>query len=139
MSRSGYSDDCDSEWQLIMWRGRVASATRGKRGQAMLRELLVALDALPTKRLIAHELIADGDVCAIGSLGLARGVEMEKLDVEDYRAVARTFGVAEPLVREIEWVNDEAGWGNETPEARWSRMRDWIASQIKSAPPPAST
>jgi hypothetical protein len=46
MSRSGYSDD-HSEWDLIRWRGAVASAIRGKRGQAFLRELLVALDAMP--------------------------------------------------------------------------------------------
>jgi hypothetical protein len=35
MSRSGYSDDYgdDEPWQLIMWRGAVASAFRGRRGQ----------------------------------------------------------------------------------------------------------
>ena len=47
MSRSGYSDDIDDNWAHIMWRGRVASSIRGKRGQAMLRELLAALDAMP--------------------------------------------------------------------------------------------
>lgn len=72
MSRSGYSVDGDySEWQQIMHRGRVASATRGKRGQAMLRDLLGALDAMPHKRLIAHDLIAAGKVCAISSLRAA--------------------------------------------------------------------
>jgi hypothetical protein len=137
MSRSGYSDDYDydGEWRQIMWRGRVASATRGKRGQAMLRDLLAALDVMPQKRLIAHDLVANGEVCAIGSLGLARGVEMEKLDVEDYGTIAKTFDVAAPLVQEIEWINDEgATVFKETPEQRWGRMRDWVASQIKTAP-----
>lgn len=134
MSRSGYSNGGDDdEWSLIRWRGQVASATRGKRGQAMLRDLLAALEAMSQKRLIAHDLIANGEVCAIGSLGLARGVEMEGLDVENYRSIAQTFDVAAPLVQEIEWMNDEGTW-QETPEQRWSRMRDWVASQIKAAP-----
>lgn len=30
MSRSGYNDDIDN-WQMIKWRGQVASAVRGKR------------------------------------------------------------------------------------------------------------
>jgi hypothetical protein len=37
MSRSGYSDDLEN-WSLIRWRGAVASAIRGRRGQAFLRE-----------------------------------------------------------------------------------------------------
>ena len=45
MSRSGYSDDCDT-WPLICWRGAVASALRGRRGQQFLIELRDALDAI---------------------------------------------------------------------------------------------
>lgn len=30
MSRSGYSDGCDNEWELICYRGAVASAARGE-------------------------------------------------------------------------------------------------------------
>jgi hypothetical protein len=131
MTRSGYSDDDDDQWQFIMWRGRVASSIRGKRGQAMLQDLLAALDAMPNKRLIRDALIADGEVCAIGSLGLSRGIPMECLDVENPHQIADAFGVAAPLVQEIEWMNDEA-WGGETPEGRWHRMRAWVTEQIKS-------
>ena len=46
MSRSGYSDDYEPS-NIAMWRGQVASAMRGKRGQAFLRELIEALDAFP--------------------------------------------------------------------------------------------
>lgn len=143
MSRAGYSEDVDG-WQMIMWRGQVASAMRGKRGQTMLRDLLAALDAMPNKRLIEHELFASGEVCTIGSLGLARGVEMGKLDVDDYVTIAKTFDVAAPLVQEIEWMNDEASdwhkgpdgkWARETPEQRWVRMRAWVASKIKPVTP----
>lgn len=52
MSRSGYADWCDDNWAMIRWRGAVASAVRGKRGQAFLRELATTLDAMPEKRLI---------------------------------------------------------------------------------------
>ena len=46
MSRSGYGDDI-GQWDLIRWRGAVQSAMCGKRGQAFLKEMLAALDALP--------------------------------------------------------------------------------------------
>lgn len=45
MSRSGYSEELD-QWDLIRWRGQVASAIRGKRGQAFLRAMLAALSLL---------------------------------------------------------------------------------------------
>lgn len=133
MSRSGYNEDGDDQWSLIMWRGQVASAIRGKRGQAFLRELVEALDAMPEKTLIAHELHKAGAVCAIGSVGAKRGVDMEKLDPDDYDSIAAAFGIARQLVQEIEFMNDEYEWhGNDTPEKRWQRMRDWAANQLKS-------
>jgi hypothetical protein len=103
VSRSGYSDDMDDQWQFIRWRGTVKSAIRGKRGQAFLREMLVAMDAMPEKRLVASELEAEGQVCAIGSVGRARGIDMSKLDPEDYDTVAGTLpatkGVTEAMDR----------------------------------------
>src|SRR5258708_2686320 len=107
MSRSGYSDDCDDQWRHIMWRGTVKSAIRGKRGQAFLREMLAAMDALPEKKLVASELEANGQVCAIGSVGRARGIDMSKVDPEDYDTVAGTFGIATPMAQEIVYMNDE--------------------------------
>ena len=80
MTRSGYTDDCD-DWELIRHRGAVKSAIRGKRGQAFLQEMLVALDALPEPVLISEELIdSEGDVCAIGSVGQARRMDMSGID-----------------------------------------------------------
>ena len=129
VSRSGYVDDGE-QWGFIRWRGQVASAMRGKRGQAFLRELIEALDAMPEKRLIAHDLQSDdGNVCAIGSVGARRGVDMSKLDPYDDGGVANTFGIAPQMVREIEYMNDEAYWG-QTPEGRWKFMRDWAAENL---------
>lgn len=133
MGRSGYSEDCENGWQLIRWRGAVASAFRGRRGQAFLREMLAALDALPEKKLISHDLQQDGCVCALGAVGMARGMDMSKIDPEDHDSVAGKFGVAHAMACEIMFENDEAAgyWQIETPENRFARMRRWIVSEIK--------
>lgn len=80
MSRSGYTDDYDEDPLANgRWRAQVKSAIRGKRGQAFLRELADAMDAMPEKVLIAEELVdADGDACAIGVVCKARGIDTSK-------------------------------------------------------------
>ncbi len=133
MSRSGYSDDCD-QWDLIRWRGAVASALRGKRGQNFLKEMLAAMDALPEKKLIAHELEEDGAVCAIGAVGKARALDMSEIDPECREQIAGKFGIAEAMAAEVMFENDQdfSYWAHatETPEARFARMRAWVAGQI---------
>lgn len=131
MSRAGYYDDDSDQWATIRWRGAVASGIRGKRGQAFLREMLTAMDALPEKKLVAHELEMDGQVCAIGSVGMARGIDMSQLDPENYSKVADTFGISEALAREIVYENDEGGWRDDTPEKRFERMRAWVVENLR--------
>ena len=133
MSRSGYSDDTDNQWAFICWRGAVASAIRGARGQLLLAELLAALDAMPEKQLIADELEKEGQFCTLGVLGHQRGLSMDSIDPEDYGQVAKAFSVAGALVQEIEFMNDDFK-SSETTERRWTRMRAWVASQITKAP-----
>lgn len=135
MSRSNYSDDCEDQWALIRWRGQVASAMRGKRGQALLRETLAALDAMSDKALIAQSLVANGEFCTLGVVGHARGLALGEVDPEETDVVAKLFDVAEPLVREIVYENDECGAWHETPEARWARMRRWVEKQIQEPKP----
>lgn len=150
MSRSGYMDDCE-QWDLIRWRGQVASAIRGKRGQAFLLEMWKAMQALPEPKLIAHDLEAEGAVCAIGSVGKARGVDMSKLDPDDYEAVAAAFGIPHQLAQEIVYMNDEAvgpewveaygppRYGSQkvyaridvTPEKRFAAMKKWIEENLR--------
>ena len=106
--------------------------------QAFLKELLAALDALPKPELIAHDLIKGDEVCAIGSVGLARGTDMSDLDPEWSSDIAERFGIADALVREIEFINDEnyyPGYDrrldpDEPLEARFTRVRKWVESQI---------
>lgn len=130
MSRSNYSDDCDGA-ELARYRGAVTSAIRGARGQALLRELLAALDALPDKALIVDAFEFDGDYCALGVVGAARGIPMAGLDPEDSDTVARVFDVAKSLAREITFINDEDGPYDETCEQRWQRVRTWVASKVR--------
>lgn len=152
MSRSGYTDDSEN---VAMWRGMVASATRGKRGQQFFKELLAALDAMPVKRLIADQLEdgPQGEVCAIGALGRAKGIDMTAMDPECPETVAPAFNIAECLAQEVVYMNDEyqayvyielpgppPAWSYHhhcfsraiTPEERWQRMHDWVAKQIRS-------
>lgn len=131
MSRSGYSEDCDSEWQMICWRGAVASAIKGKRGQSFLREMLEALDRIGGQRLIKNDLIKLGEVCAIGAVGVGRSLDMSEIDPEDREMIADKFGIAPALAAEIMYLNDEWVY-QETPAERFTRMRAWVVEQIRS-------
>ena len=137
MSRSGYTDDMDDDLAMGRWRAQVASATRGKRGQRLLTDLLAALDAMPEKALVVGELEnKDGDVCALGALGKVRGIDMAKIDPQDPDQVANAFDIAPQLAREIVYINDEYfdSYTAKTPEQRWRGMRAWVAKQIKPEP-----
>lgn len=128
MSRSGYSDDCEN---IGLWRGAVDRALGGKRGQAFLRELAAAMDAMPVKRLIAGELVTpEGECCAIGTVCQARGLDVSDVEVHDPTEVGDLVGIARAMAAEIEFINDESGPWEETPEARWTRVRGWVQRQI---------
>ena len=143
MSRSGYSADYENPG---LWRGAVNRATRGYRGQHLLRKLSDALDAMPNKRLITDAIKDDsGEVCTLGALDP---------NVKSYEAeeLADHFGIARALAAEIVYMNDECyrdmlRWRkgrDETPEERWVRMRQWIEEQIvpseaEVAPPAVRT
>jgi len=133
MSRSGYSDDCDDN-SCWLWMGAVERATKGKRGQRLLRDLLAALEAMPEKRLIHGALVEHGEVCALGALGRTRGLDMTNIDPEDREAVAKAFGVAESLAAEIMYQNDEGPW-RAGPGERWEHMHEWVRRQIKETAP----
>jgi len=155
VSRHGYSDELD-QWDLIKWRGQVASAIRGKRGQRLLIDLVKALDAMPVKELITNKLVTvEGEVCALGAVGKFRGTEMPMLDQNgdeyedddfDSYEMADLFDVAHQLAAEVMWQNDEGGRGHygivngkptyspETPQERWARIRAWAVRHIQPIP-----
>ena len=142
MSRSGYSDDCDSEYPLELYRQAVHRATTGYRGQHLLRKLRDALDAMPVKRLITGNIQdTSGQVCALGALDPAAPKYDDWDDGYEHSGrLAKHFGIARSLAAEIVYMNDEYyDWRNrdETPEQRWVRMRAWVEAQI--VPPPTDS
>jgi hypothetical protein len=64
---------------------------------------------------------------------------MTEIDPEDHRTIGKTFNIADPLSREIMWVNDDAYYYVESPESRWCRVRAWVSMHIlQSAEPKES-
>ena len=133
MGRHGYQEDI-GDWASIRWRGMVASSIRGRRGQAFLRELAKALDAMPEKRLVAEDLKnEEGDVCTLGAALAAKGLDPAEYDPEDHEGLAQIFDIAPCLVQEVEYENDDS-WlrkedypdGLDEDERRWHRMRRWV-------------
>lgn len=130
MNRSGYaeSDDDVSDAYVDEWRRKVAEAIASPEGQAFLRELAGALDAIPGKWLIKDQLVdEEGDCCAIGAVCRARGIDTAGMDDDGINCTAERLGVPWPLVAEIAHAND--GY-RETPEQRWYRMRRWVDRHI---------
>lgn len=123
MSRSGYIDELD-QWDLIRYRGQVASAIRGKRGQAFLRDLLAALDAMPEKRLIAGTFERDdGDMCDRPEEVVEVSVEMADaglVEIEEWDGI-RTRAMAIRVYRAMESV-------------RLAQVRQSAHSEIQASP-----
>lgn len=111
MSRSGYTDDNDDPLAHGRWRQAVKRALEGKRGQALLRELVQALDAMEDKRLYPGSFATpEGEFCTLGVLGTRRGTKMDDLG-DDYECdrdlVGQRFGIAPAMAAEIMYLNDE--------------------------------
>lgn len=132
MSRSGYSYDYE---HMELYRRSVKNALSGKRGQAFLKEMLEAFDALEEKKLIAGVLKDESGVCAMGAVGVRRGTDMSGLDPFDSGSIGGCFGIARSMVAEIAFENDESCYhsGEETPEQRFQRMRKWVVNNIGSS------
>lgn len=111
MSRSGYTDDNDDPLAHGRWRQAVKRALHGQRGQALLRELVQALDAMDDKRLYPGSFATpEGEFCALGVLGAKRGTKMDDLGDEDDECrdlVGQRFGIAPAMAAEIMYMNDE--------------------------------
>lgn len=111
MSRSGYTDDNEDPLALGRWRQAVKMALGGKRGQALLKELIESLDSMEDKRLYPGSFAtADGEFCALGIIGHKRGTKMDDLGNEDdcdYKLVGQRFNIAPAMAAEIMYLNDE--------------------------------
>jgi hypothetical protein len=131
VSRSGYYDDYESDSNIgFLWDSITRTAIRGRRGQRLLREMGTALDAMPVKELEAGVLVEDGQVCALGAVALARGIDVSALDPEDPAAVAKVFDIPTTLAREVAYQNDDGSLRDEAPAERWTRMRAWVNANV---------
>ena len=138
MSRSGYIED-DYEYAAL-YRGCVARAIRGKRGQRALIDIISALDEMPDKKLIASSFSCEEGDCVLGAMARKRGVNMDDLEVvsdefgddtANSREVGRRLEIAPSMAAEAMYENDEGSYNCETPEQRWTRMRSWAVSNLK--------
>jgi hypothetical protein len=68
MTRSCYSEDFGDDYpgQMELYRANVRRSIRSAKGQARLRELRDALDAMPEKRLAADVFLDPANACALG-------------------------------------------------------------------------
>lgn len=138
MSRLYYENDCD--YIEGLQHGWLSSAIRGRRGQAFLRELVAALDALPAPELScgALEDAQTGCCCAFGAVRRLRGPENVKLDFHpDEEEIAPTylaepFGVSETLAWAVVQANEEIDEQNTEParRRRWARVRAWAVLHL---------
>jgi hypothetical protein len=77
----------------------------------------------------------------MGAVALARGERDRRVlegAVEPENA-AELLGIAQALAREIAFENDndfDYRYSKETPEERWTRMREWVVGQILPVPEP---
>ena len=153
--RINCADDEDYPGQFALWDANCRRSMRGRAGQQALRDLEAALLALPSKRLIADALEADGDVCAIACYGRAKGVDLSRFDNEDQSDDVGIAGgmpalVAWKVVAQNDLVCDtvwevadgpiQPGHGHYkggiplvrkmTPEERYERVLSWVRSQL---------
>lgn len=124
MSRSGYQD-CDGgdefdNLRACGWQANVQRCISGRKGQAFMWELYLALEALPTRELITKALIdQSGGVCSLGSVAVFRGMtipddwkataDSEPDDYEFAEAMGPLFGLKDMLAREVMYQNDDSG------------------------------
>lgn len=135
------------------WQQAARNALRGRKGQAVLRELRAALLALPEPRLIEGRFCSGLDVCPLGALakqrlaagstipwGRAPFTSMEELEErlgeeleEEWTTVdlGEAMGLKKTLAWTIAYENDEGNWNTETPEQRYQRMQSWVEGQLR--------
>jgi hypothetical protein len=137
-------------WGYVRYRGALRNAIKGKRGQAFLKELLEAIEALPEKKL-AVGAFRDRDGCAsaLGALALKRGHSPDELAGFHYMTpdqLARFFGIQPVLIRHIVHMHDveipficayrhnnitlEIEDDEETRAEAWRDMHNWLNRSI---------
>lgn len=165
MSRSGYSDsdgyDDFDHLRAAAYRGNIRRCIGGRKGQAFMWQLYLALEALPERVLVTGALVnREGSYCALGAVARFRGLdipkefaETEEGDPEDYEfaeAMGPFLGIKDMLAREVMYHNDDGDdwheipgpgtrWGStlhrwDTPKERYQRVRAWVVEHLRGIP-----
>ena len=134
--RISWTNEEDRPGQFELHAANVRRSLKGRKGQAALRELEAALLALPVKRLIDGAVEHDGDVCAIGALARAKGVDVEPEDEwsdpedTDMVPIGEECGMPRLVAWEVVCQNDlHMEWL--TPEQRYDSMLRWVRKQLE--------
>lgn len=156
MSRvESWEDDEPYPNATALFERAVENAMKGRRGQALLKEIEAALLALPEKKLVAGAVCRDGQVCMLGSVVVERAVRSGKTRAEALAELERkalewgqddedgdeTFVFLKDLLgikqESLAWTlvyqNDEI-WCK-SPEDRYERMLEWIRARIAKPGP----
>lgn len=141
MSRT-WEGESDNPLDWGRYEAAKRSTLRGKRGQAFLRELVAALDALPQPEL-SEGALGDrrtGCVCALGAVALAQGEAFADLAKDDGNwspgEAAEWYSISPTLANEIISANDDWRDGNDarTRQLRWRHVRAWAVHHLTEAP-----
>lgn len=109
MSRFEY-DDYEPDGPAItyeMWEYNLNRSIKSGNGQALLRTLRSALEALPSKRLIQSRLAKDGEVCAVGAFRAAQLARDNEISMPEAIAKLEDIEVAQMRKRDPGWHEDE--------------------------------
>jgi hypothetical protein len=136
--RFNYSEDEDFPGQFELWQANCQRSLSGKIGQAALRDLLAALLALPSKRLIANELDDGENVCAIGALARYKGLPARTVEDADTQDVGIECGMPRLVAWKVVELNDvefDYKWAEGkrieyTPEERYSAVLKWVQGAL---------
>ncbi len=141
MSRT-WEGESDNPLDWGRYEAAKRSTLRGRRGQAFLRELVAALDALPQPEL-SEGALGDqrtGCVCALGAVALAQGQSFADLAKDDGNGspdeAAEWYSISPTLANEIISANDDWRDGNtvDVRRSRWRHVRAWAVRHLIEAP-----
>ena len=128
--------------QAELWQANCRRSRRGKKGQAVLREIEAALVAMPDKLIHKDVFVeANGETCAIGALAIQRRVQSGESRKEAAESLSmlcpydtEEHGVDLGFPRMVAWSiaveNDDDR--RTTPEERYNRMLAWVRGELLS-------
>ena len=142
-----WEDESDDPLDYARYEAAKRSTLRGRRGQAFLRELVAALDALPRPEL-SEGALGDrrtGCVCALGAIALAQGDSFDDLAKDNGNwsldETAERYSISPTLANEIISANDDWRDGNavNVRRSRWRHVRAWAVHHLIEPAQPTPT